>query len=65
MKKETIISSVKDTFFKPSDDRTYPNYMALAQCICGKEIDGKIQYPVSADKVMSAWNIKGSEVNKD
>lgn len=32
--------------------------MALAQCICGKEIDGKIQYPVSADKAMNAWGIK-------
>ncbi|CEQ04108.1 Uncharacterised protein [[Clostridium] sordellii] len=61
MKKEAIISSVKDTFFKPSDYRTYPNYMALAQCICGTEIDGEIKYPISADKIMSAWGIKGKE----
>lgn len=61
MKKEAIIPSVKDTFFKPSDYRTYPNYMALAQCICGTEIDGEIKYPISADKIMSAWGIKGKE----
>lgn len=61
MKKEFIIPSVKGTFFKASDDRTYPNYMALAQCICGKEIDGEIKYPVSADKIMTAWGIKGRE----
>ena len=61
MKKEVSIPSVKETFFKPSDYKTYPNYMALVQCICGKEIDGKIQYPVSADKAMIAWGIKGKE----
>lgn len=65
MKKEAIIPSIKETFFKPSDDRTYPNYMALAQCICGKEIDGDIKYPISADKIMTAWGIKGGEVDKD
>jgi hypothetical protein len=54
MKKEAIILRVKDTFLKPSDYRTYPNYMSLAQCICGKEIDDKIKYPVIADKAMIA-----------
>ena len=54
MKKETTITSIKDTFFKASDDKTYPNYMALAQCICGKEINGEIRYPISPDKVMNA-----------
>ncbi|EPZ54735.1 hypothetical protein H477_3876 [[Clostridium] sordellii ATCC 9714] len=33
--------------------------MALAQCICGLEINGKIKFPESADKIMSAWGIKG------
>ncbi|MBZ6007553.1 MULTISPECIES: hypothetical protein [Paraclostridium] len=61
MKKETTITSIKDTFFKASDDKTYPNYMALAQCICGKEINGEIRYPISPDKVMTAWGIKGRE----
>ncbi|MFL1469017.1 hypothetical protein [Paraclostridium bifermentans] len=61
MKKETNITSIKDTFFKPSDYKTYPNYMALAQCICGKEINGERKYPISPDKLMSAWGIKGGE----
>ncbi|MDU6113794.1 MAG: hypothetical protein E6649_05220 [Paeniclostridium sordellii] len=61
MKKEASIPSVKETFFKPSDYKTYANYMALAQCICGIEIGGEIKYPISADKVMSAWGIKGKE----
>ncbi|CEK30269.1 hypothetical protein JGS6364_09151 [[Clostridium] sordellii] len=65
MKKEAYIPSVQKTFFKPSDSKTYPNYMALAQCICGKEINGKINYPQSADKVMSVWGIKGGESNED
>lgn len=54
MKKEANIPNVKETFFRPGDDRTYPNYMALAQCICGKEINGSIKYPDSADKIISA-----------
>lgn len=65
MKKEASIPSVKDTFFKPSDYRTYPNYMALAQCICGKKINGEIRYPISPDKIMTAWGIKGSKESKD
>lgn len=63
MKKEASIPSVKETFFKPSDYKTYPNYMALAQCICGKDINGKLRFPESADKIMSAWGIRGG--NKD
>ncbi|CEQ21525.1 Uncharacterised protein [[Clostridium] sordellii] len=59
VQKELSIPSVKETFFKPSDYKTYPNYMALAQCICGKEINGKLKFPESADKIMSAWGIKG------
>ena len=50
---------MKERFFKPSDYKIYPNYMALAQCICGKEINGKLKFPESADKIMSAWGIKG------
>ena len=65
MKKEANIPNVKETFFRPSDDRTYPNYMALAQCICGKEINGSIKYPDSADKIISAWGIKCSDESKD
>ncbi len=61
MKKEVNIISVKDTFFKASDYKTYPNYMALAQCICGKDINGEIRYPISPDKIMTAWGIKGRE----
>ena len=44
VQKELSIPSVKETFFKPSDYKTYPNYMALAQCICGKEINGKLSF---------------------
>lgn len=61
MKKEASIPSVKEIFFKPSDYKTYPNYMALAQCICGIEINGKVKYPKSIDKVISSWGIKGKE----
>ncbi|CEK34160.1 hypothetical protein UMC2_14101 [[Clostridium] sordellii] len=56
---ELSIPSVKETFFKASDYKTYPNYMALAQCICGKEINGKLRFPESADKILSAWGIRG------
>ena len=64
IQKELNIPSVKETFFKPSDYKTYPNYMALAQCICGKEINGKLKFPESADKIMSAWGIKGGDKNE-
>lgn len=60
MKKEASIPSVKETFFKPSDYKTYPNYMALAQCICGLEINGKVKYPKSIDKVISSWGLKNN-----
>lgn len=58
VKKEASIQSVKETFFKPSDYKTYQNYMALAQCICGIEINGKVIYPKSIDKVISSWGLK-------
>lgn len=60
MKKEASIPSVKETFFKPNDYKTYPNYMALAQCICGLEINGKVKYPKSIDKVISSWGLKNN-----
>ncbi|GAA0106693.1 hypothetical protein UT300013_33170 [Paraclostridium sordellii] len=55
------IPSREEKLFKPSDYKTYPNYMALAQCICGIEINGKLKFPESADKIMSVWGIKGGD----
>ncbi|TAN63845.1 hypothetical protein WS9_015305 [Paraclostridium sordellii 8483] len=60
VKKEASITSVKETFFKPSDYKIYPNYMALAQCICGIEINGEVKYPKSIDKVISSWGLKNN-----
>ena len=57
MKKEVKLTT--EVFETDLDEKLYPNYMALAQAIVGKKINGEIQYPEMGQLII-LWGLKGN-----
>lgn len=62
MKKEAKLTT--EVFETDLDEKLYPNYMALAQAIAGREINGKVEYP-DMNKLLSLWGLREYQTKGD